>query len=174
MKTIERRKKANRIGIITSIFCVMMVSFFCYMSFEYETKREVRLRREDTETFGIVYQIRKDIVRDNVKGGSRTRIFTDILRYDVKTNSYVEDTYTFYTKGFLLKMYRDKFHGLKSGEIQFPFVGCVYRIRYIYDEKNDKMISRIFYDEPLYDSIFINDSLIYIAPSKECYKYHQK
>ena len=75
MKTIERRKKANRVGVITSIFCVMMVSFFCYMSFEYETKKEVRLRREGTETFGIVYQIRKDIVRDNVKGGSRTRGF---------------------------------------------------------------------------------------------------
>ena len=113
MKTIERRKKANRIGIITSIFCAVIVSFFCYMSFEYETKREVRLRCEGTETLGIVYQIRKDIVRDNVKGGSRTRIFTDILRYDVKTNSYVEDTYTFYTKGFLLKMYRDKFLGIQ-------------------------------------------------------------
>ena len=169
MKTIERRKKANRIGIIISIFCAMMVSFFCYMSFEYETKKEVRLRREGIETFGIVYQVRKNIVRDNVKGGSHTSISTDILRYDVETNSYVEDNYAFYTKGFLTKMYRDRFYGLKSGEIQYPFIGCVYRIHYIYDEKKGKMISKIFYDEPLYDSIFINDSLIYIAPPKEYY-----
>ena len=40
---------------------------------------------------------------------------------------------------------------------------------YIYDDKKDKMIDKIFYDEPLYDSIFVNDSLIYIAPPKEYY-----
>ena len=158
----ERKKKRTIISItVSGIFLLIFYVITCKMSAE----KRYLLIKEGTESFYVVTDY--NVSRNPHSHSYHTTIHG--VYYDITTANFKSFRWIYNPQSFIERYFTYKLYGLKSGSDQPPFVGCVYRMRYIYDDKKDKMIDKIFYDEPLYDSIFVNDSLIYIAPPKEYY-----
>lgn len=162
-KEIKERKRKRTIISIT-VFGIFLLIFYV-MACKMNAEKRYLFIKEGTESFCIVTDY--TVYRSAKYNSDGTHIHG--VYYDITTTNFKSFNWVYHHQSFLERYFTYKLYGLNSACDQYPFIGCVYRMRCIYDEKKDKMIDMTFYDEPLYDSIFINDSLIYIAPPKEYY-----
>lgn len=134
-KEIKERKKKRTIISIT-VFGIFLLIFYVIAS-KMEVEKRYLFIKEGSESFCIVTDYN---VRRNPHSHSYNTTIHGVY-YDITSANFKNFSRGYHRQSFIERYFTYKLYGLKSGSDQPPFVGCVYRIRYIYDDKKGKIVS---------------------------------